>query len=512
MSLIKKQTNLHNNIILLIFSITLCLNGCSSNDKLQGFLYIRLNSDITTLDPAFITDVSSAQVAAKIHRGLVRLSDDLKVIPDIAYKWDISKNQRIYTFTISNDVFFEDKRRVTAFDFEYSYRRIMDSKTGSPNRWVFERVESINAIDENTLQIILKTPFSPFLTMLTMPAGYVVDRNAVERLGANFSYNPSCTGRYCLKRWDPSREIVLETRALETKNQEPLGIVYKIIPEDITAVVEYEVANIDVLGIPASAFRYFMQKREKDVIRVSSLNTYYLGMNTERHPFNESRFRKAVALAIDRKKILQTFMNGRGRLADCIIPDELRHWTCVSDIQYDPQRSKLLLKSIGINTITITMYVTPEQDVVDLAEIIQQYLRRVGITLKIKQMEWTAFKESVIKGEADLFWLSWWVDYPHAENFLFPLFHSQNKGYGGNKTRFSNSEVDRLLDTLRTSINQNDTQILLNKVENIIMDELPMIPFWHKTDYIAVQQWIKGVKGYPIYNMDRAEGISILKH
>lgn len=492
-------------IVITIFS----LFTCHSKERLEGFLYLRLNSDITTLDPAFITDVSSAQVAAKIHRGLVRLGDDLNVISDIAKKWEISGGGKVYSFYLSKDAFFSNSRKVTAYDFEYSYKRIMDAKTASPNRWVFERVESVKAIDENIFQIILKAPFPPFLTMLTMPAGYVVAKEDVERWGGHFGYNPSCTGNYCLKIWYPSREIVLESNKSSENKDKPKGIVYRVIPEDLTAVVEFEVGNIDILGIPASAFSHFIKGRRDNIISVASLNTYYLGMNTEKYPFSDKRVRRAVALAIDREKILETFMQSRGRLAQCVVPEELRQWGCESYLSFKPQESKRILKSLGINTITATMYVTPDQDVVDLAEIIQYYLSNVGIHIKIKQIEWTAFKESIVKGEADLFWLSWWADYPHSENFLFPLFHSQNIGYGGNRTRYSDKDIDNLLDASRTYINTSDTIKTFRVIENKIIADTPMIPFWHKTDYIIVQPWVKGVKGYPVYNMDRADGISI---
>ncbi|MFQ3573646.1 MAG: ABC transporter substrate-binding protein, partial [Thermodesulfovibrionales bacterium] len=316
---------------------------------------------------------------------------------------------------------------------------------------------------------------------------------------------------YYLLKWHPSREIVLQSRRQPYDKYKPKGIVYRVIPEDLTAIVEFEVGNIDVLGIPASAFSHLVSKKDKNIITVRSLNTYYLGMNTQRYPFNNKNIRKAVAHAIDREKILNTFMQKRGRLADCIVPEELRQWRCSSDIRYDPNEARRMLNLSGIDSITVTMFVTPEQDVIDLAEIIQYYLDGVGIKVRIKQIEWTAFKEAVIKGDADLFWLSWWVDYPHPENFLYPLFHSRNIGYGGNKTRFVDREIDDLLDISRLYIKNHDVIKAFKTIEDKIMSELPMIPFWHKTDYILVQPWVKGVKGYPIYNMDRADSILLLR-
>ena len=83
-------------------------------------------------------------------------------------------------------------------------------------------------------------------------------------------------------------------------------------------------------------------------------------------------------------------------------------------------------------------YITADQEVVDIAEVLQSYIEAAGIHVRIKQLEWSAYKEAVNKGEPDMFYLSWWADYPDPENFLFPLFHSSNHGAGGNRTRYTN--------------------------------------------------------------------------
>ena len=155
------------------------------------------------------------------------------------------------------------------------------------------------------------------------------------------------------------------------------------------------------------------------------------------------------------------------------------------------------------------MYVTAEQDVVDLAEIIQSYLSASGINVKIKQLEWSAYKDAINKGEPDMFWLSWWADYPDPENFLFPLFHSSNFGPLGNRTRYVNKEVDLLIEKGQYSSDAGTRDYYYQKAEEIIIRDSPWVPFWHRNDILVHQPWIKGYKVYPIYTMDKGMNIEL---
>ncbi len=488
------------------------LAACGKSITEADILYYRLNSDVATLDPAFITDVNNAAIAAKLYQGLVSLDNALKIAPDLAERWEILEGGRLYRFYINSKRTFCNGRDVTAQDVKYSYERLLDPKTVSPNRWVLERVKSIKAVNSYIVDIRLKEPFAPFLAMLTMPAAYVVPREVVEKWAKGFAFRPCGTGAYVLDSWLPSREIRLRRR--EYPDNQPgisRGIVYRIIPEDLTAISEFELGNLDVIGLPGSAYvRFKRDPKWRDLIVESpSLNTYYLGMNTERPPFNNKDLRRAVALAIDRAKILDTFMDKRGRLADGIVPHPLRRWPINETIRYDPAESKRIIDNLGLRGHRVLMLITADQEVIDLAEIIQHYLKKVGIEVVLKAMEWSAFKEAINKGEADIFWLSWWADYPEAENFLYPLFHSSNKGIGGNRTRYSDPRVDTLLDKARAT---NDSAVsLYRQVEQIVLDDLPLIPFWHRADYILRQPWIEGLQPYPIYSMDRGLGLRKLK-
>ena len=310
-------------------------------------------------------------------------------------------------------------------------------------------VEGIKVIDDYTIQLRLKKPFSPFLKLLAMTAAYVVPREEVGRWGPDFSSHPVGTGPFVLKEWRPNREIILEKR--EDYFSAPAkvkGIIYRIIPEDLTAVTEFELGNIDILTIPASEYtRYKRDPLKRDLISsIRGLNTYYIGLNCSRPPFNNPAVRKAMNFAIDREKILNTIYEGRGRLAKGPLPDVLRRWDIATRYDYNPDKARELIRKEGFEGRTIYFYITADQEIIDMAEVLQSYIRAAGLNVEIKQLEWSAYKEAVNRGEADMFYLSWWADYPDPENFLFPLFHSSNHGPAGNRTRYTNKTVDSLIE------------------------------------------------------------------
>jgi len=511
--------------LVLILPVFFVICSCSAENRLPGYLYYRLNADPSTLDPALIVDVTGGYISAKIFNGLVKLDAKLNVIPDIAESWDISQKGDEYIFYLKKNVKYTNLREVTAHDFKYSFKRILSSAGKSPNTWVLEKISGakefmqgratdisgIVILDRYTLKIILDQPFSPFLHLLTMTAAYVVPQEEVERLGADFSSHPIGTGPFLLKEWRNNNEITLtRNNHYFSDHAKVEGIVFRIIPEDLTAVTEFELGNLDVITVPASEYaRYSTSAQWKKYLSsVHGLNIYYLGFNCSRPPFDNVNLRKAVSYALDREKILRTFYESRGKLAVGPVPDMLRKWQMLFPYGYNPREAKRIIDAEGIEDRTVLFYITADQEVIDMAEIIQFYLNKVGLKVRIKQLEWSAYKSAVNKGEADIFWLSWWADYPDPENFLFPLFHSSNHGAGGNRSRYSNKEVDRLIEAGQKARDISARDGYYSLAEKIIDEEAPWVFFWHKTDFTLRQPYLKNYKIYPIYSIDKGVEVS----
>ena len=500
---------------------------------IPGYLRLRLITNPTTLDPALITDVMGGGIAAKLFNGLVRFNDNLEIIPDLAASWSLSRDQRTYTFRLKKGVRFSTGREVSAGDFRYSFERILTPKTKAPLTWVLDKLQGahefidgkaatisgIRIIDDHTLSLTLEKPFGPFLSLLAMTTAYVVPKEDVQRLGQDFGTRPIGTGPYVLTEWKHGQGLSLSARNDYFEGKPKLrGIYYRVIPEDLTAVIEFETNGLDALLIPAAEYhRYSTDPKWKDLLYGKpGLNSYYLGMNCTRPPFSDQRVRRAMNMAIDRQRILDTIFEKRGILAIGPVPQGLWKYGAgpkSSDgYAYDPETAKKLLQEAGAAGARIRIYISADPEVLDIMEVIQGYLAKVGIQAEIRQLDWSAFKHAVNIGEPDAFWLSWWSDYPDPENFLFPLFHSASVGPAGNRTRCIDADLDRLIDASQRTMDDKKRYALYRAAEDRIIKNAPWVFMWHRADYYIVQPRVREFRIYPIYSIDKGMDIRIQTH
>ena len=209
--------------LFLLQMLIVYLSGCGpafkKPDDTRVFRYNEA-ADITSLDPAFARDQPNIWAVNQVFNALVQLNDRLSVIPCIAAGWELSADGTRYTFHLRRDVFFQDDpcfpegkgRRVTARDFVYSFRRIMDPLTASPGAWVFGGVSKKDPFlpaNDTTLVIRLDKPFPPFLGILTTQYCSVVPEEAVKKYGTDFRRHPVGTGPFRFAQWKEGVKLVL---------------------------------------------------------------------------------------------------------------------------------------------------------------------------------------------------------------------------------------------------------------------------------------------------------------
>ena len=513
----------------ILLLLLLLLVGCSQQERLPGYLYLRLGSDPTTLDPAFIVDASGGSIAAKLYDGLVGFDQAANIVPGLARSWEISPDGRVYTFHVRRDVKFSNGRMLTADDFKYSFERVLDPAVKSPRTWLFDRiagakdfmagkareVSGIRVLDGYTLEITLDAPFGPFLGLLAMPGAYVVPKEEVAKWGKDFSDHPTGTGPYTLKEWAHGSAVTLAANPAHFAGPPSLsGICYRVIPEELTAVAEFERGNLDVISVPAPEYRRYTESPKWKGLLLSQvgMNTYYLGMNCERGPLKDPRVRRAVSSAIARARILSTIYEGRGVLAYGPVPRSLLTLPpcCAEPYPYNPESARRLLKEAGYPSgFAMKIYIGADQETLDMVEVVQQYLKAVGIEASIVQLEWSAFKQATNDGEADAFWLSWQADYPDPENFLYPVFYSQNVGSAGNRARFKDGEFDALITKAQSEPDPDRRDRLYREAQARVVEMAPWVFFWHKKDVLVRQPWVEGYMLYPINNADKGLGIRL---
>ncbi|MFC2140135.1 ABC transporter substrate-binding protein [Candidatus Auribacterota bacterium] len=502
------------------------LVSCSSQKRDYETLFLRIKSDPSSLDPAYIVDVTSGSIAAKLYNGLVKLSPEMDIVPDIAKAYDISADGKIYTFFLNQGVKFSHGRELVAADVKYSFERILSPKTASSRKWLFDMIKGADAylkgessevtgikvLDNYALKIHLDRPFSLFLTFLTMPNAYIVPKEEVAKRGKDFSNRPCGTGPFILKEWKHDHAITLfRNDNYFSEVAKVKGIRYQVIPEDLSAVSLFQGGLLDVIGVPRSEFELF--KNNPYLIEQMELNSYYLGFNCSRPPFDKKLVRQAVNMAIDREKMIERLLEGRVVKSHGPIPPGLKGYSNTqTKYSYDVVKAKELLKEAGFLPGTkVKLYQNSDKEVLAITSVVQHYLKEVGIEVEIVQRDWSAFKEAINKGEADLFYLSWWADYPDAENFLFPLFHSKNFGSLGNRVFFKDPRVDQLLEKIHSISNEQERVDVYQQIERSVIDQAPWVFLWHRKSYLVHQPWVKNYKPYPLYTIDKGISVKIRK-
>ncbi|NIO00897.1 MAG: hypothetical protein GTO42_01950 [Candidatus Latescibacteria bacterium] len=509
--------------------------GCGGGAQEKDVLCLALEVSPNKLDPAYVVDVAEGEVASLIFQGLVRFSPDGEVIPDLASSWEISDDGKRYVFHLDRRMRFSTGRRVGASDVAFSFKRLLSPDCRSPRKWVLERIKGADAfsegmapeieglavLDDSTVSIELEGPFRPFLQLLAMPAARIVPEElfvdtkahsgAPAALVSNFSEKPVGSGPWVLDSWERGDHLMLVPNPFHPAGSQTLrAIRYRIIPEAFTRIAEYESGSLDVLKIPSAELPRFLgnPSLSRRIQSVPELRVLYVGLNNTRKPLDDPCVRKALNMAVDVERIIEVLANGEAVRAAGAIPPSLKGYRKRPAYSYDPGASRKLLLEAGLGDgmeLDIWQRDSPEGN--RILEAIQGYLSEVGIQVRLVKREWSAFKEAVSKGKVDAFFLDWYADYPDAENFLYPLFHSENTGGGGNRSFFSSAEIDSLIELAHRTLGENECYNLYAKIDSLVYEEAPWIYLYFPKSFEVVSLGITGYRIPFLYLARQYEGV-----
>ena len=501
----------------------LVVAACGSKDTPDRRTIVdsRDSDDPRSLDPALSTDVPTGRAVAYVFDGLTTFTPEARVEPALAERWDVSADGMRYTFHLRQGVTFTDGTPVTARIVVASWQRALDPATKGgraeplqPIRGARDfaagkskTVAGLSAPDDSTVVVQLEEPLGIFPKLLAMPVAAIVPpKMSSER--------PIGTGPWKLVEWKHD-DYLLFAKNPNYWGGAPKGdsLRARIISEPSTSVAEFESGNVDVLLVPAGETQQWEEDESKRgmLMSVPALQLVYIGINTTRGPLKDARVRQAINLAIDRALILKRLMSGRGRLAAGVIPPSLGGAdTTRNAYPFDAARAKQLLSEAGFaNGIDVELWVGSNPVYGRIAETVQAYLNQAGIRTKIVQRESAASREAARNGQTDMILKDWYADYPDAENFLYPLLHSANKGVGGNVSFFQHAEFDRLVSTARREPDEAKRNVLYAQADSLAFHEAPMVFLYFYNELYAVQPWLKGFKPPVIFNGQRWIDVSM---
>lgn len=512
--------------------------GQNQNNNAPAGNVLRLPylGDPPTLDPANAGDVRSAEYIVEIFSGLVTFNRDLKVVPELAEKWDLSNEGKTYTFTLRKDAKFHDGRPVTAQDVKYSFERAADPKTRSTVAPLYlgdivgfndkytgksKEFSGVQVIDNYTVRIDLTRPVSYFLAELTHPTSYIVDKFNVESGEQPWYLKPNGTGPYKLQSWDQSQQITLE------RNPDYYGDVKPTVQEvqfvgGGSAMTRYENGDLDATPVSLADIERVSDPSSplnKELSINPQLTTFYLVFNNRKPPFDDPKVRMAFAMAVDRQKIADIVFKKMVQPATGILPQSFPGFNPeLKGVPYDPEQAKKLISeskyASGLPDIvwsTIGGGGAAGSDTQAIAEMLKENL---GVNISIEQMDYATYLGLISGREVDLqmFDIGWSADYVDPHNFLCVLFCDEIGGQPNpqNWAGYKNAEVDQMLNQASVDSSLESRIKTYQQAEEMIMQDVPVLPLFGNRDYWLTKPYVKNVF-YPPLVIERLKYITLEK-
>jgi ABC-type transport system substrate-binding protein len=466
------------------------------------------------LDPAFSTDIYSVTLIQQLFEGLVEFDRSLNIAPAVATNWNVSADGRTYTFHLRDDVTFHNGRPVTADDFVYSFTRILDPSERASALSFFEKiegakdyrsgastkVEGLKALDSSTLEITLKEPFAPFLSVLAMKSSKVVPREEVERWGKDFGHHPVGTGPFRFESWEASRIVLGANHNYHEGRPHLAQIVYTVYEGSQNEKIfqDFQAGLLEEATVFGANRERMSQTTEYQFFRKPTLSLLFYGMNCTRPPLMDPRVRQALNYAINKAKIVHEYVKDQFVAATTILPPGMPGYTPENAAYaYDPEKAKTLLRQAGYGPsqkkLSLTILSASKSKLAQQElTLVAANLAAVGVELKFQyETDWPTFEATLSSGNFELYRYSWIADIPDPDNFLKVLSGS-NSRY--NFMRYSNPEVDRILAQALAETDILKRVKLYRAAERITLSDAPMIPWLYLTFESVFQPYVKGLE------------------
>lgn len=509
---------------ILLFSSVLAFTACSKKEaKFTDKDVFRYNesANIQTLDPAFARNMAIIWPCTQLFNGLVQLDDSLKVRPDIAKNWTVSSDGLHYEFVLRRDVYFhkhinfgkDSTRTVTAYDFVYSFDRVLSKELASPGTWIFQNVKDYKAVNDTVFEINLQKPFPAFLSLLSMKYASVVPREVAGDPAVDFRSNPVGTGPFRFKMWEENVKLVLRKNPLyHEKDRKGVQLPYlesvavTFLPDKQSGFMQFIQGKIDMIsGLDPSYKDELLQPNGKlqpkyegkiQMLTGPYLNTEYLGFSMEDPLMKDIRIRKALNYGFDRVKLVSYLRNGMGDgQVNGMIPNGLKGFEHAKDPLFDPVKAKELIREVsrsGKKPIEIVL--STNNTYLDIAEYLQREWEKLGMKVKVDVMPPSTLRQAMATSKLAFFRGSWIADYPDAENYL-SLFYSKNfTPNGPNYTHFKNQEFDKLYQQALQTVDEDERSGLYRQMDALIAQQVPVIVLFYDKVARFTQKNVHGLQ------------------
>lgn len=474
--------------------VVMALTACSVGERVDlgessDNLIAAIAGEPDQLDPHKTTAYFSFEVLENVFDTLVEPDADLEMRPALAQSWTVSPDQLTWTFRLRPGVTFHDGSPLTADDVVFSYRRIIDEKLANVDK--FSAITDVDAADPLTVVIRVKAPTPNLLTNLGGFKGMaIVQRRNVE--SGQIATHPIGTGPFAFGSQKSGDSIILTANPAYWGGAPQIsGVTFRFISEPSTALSALQAGEIDWTdSIPPQRVA---QLRDDDSLHlaVTASNDYwYLALNQARAPWNDVRVRQAIAYGIDRDAIVAATSYGTAAANQLAIPEGNPWYTGYDRYRYDIDTAKRLLAEAGVTGADMDMLVTSEYpETVTAAQVIADNLAPLGITVNIRTVDFATWLDEQNSGNFDMLMMGW-LGNIDPDDFYYAQHHTNGTS---NAQKFSDADVDRLLDAGRVETNREARADIYRRAATIIADKVSYIYLYNPS---VIQAWATNLSGY----------------
>ena len=491
-----------------------------SSTAMAQVVYNRGNdTDPTSLDHHKTSTVAEGNLMRDLYEGLVIQNGKAEVVPGVAESWEVSDDGLTYTFNLRPDAKWSNGDPVTANDFVFAYRRIMDPATaaGYANMlFPIKNAEAINkgempkeelgvrAVDDRTLEITLNNPTPYFLELLTHQTGYPLHQASVEQHGDAFTRpgNMVTNGAYKLVSFTPNDKIVMQKNEQfhDAENVQIDTINYIPFEDRSACLRRFEAGEVHSCSdIPAEQMDYMREKLGDQVHIAPYLGTYYLPVKVKKEKLSDPRVRHAISMVIDRDFLAKEIWRETMLPGYSFVPPGISNYDNPVYLEYKDvdildreDQAKKLLEEAGVapGELTVELRHNTGENHKNTMTALSDMLKNIGINSTIVEMEGTGYFDYLKQdGDFDMARAGWIGDYSDPQNFLF-LFESDNLGF--NYPRWENAEYDTLMQKAEQTTDLKERAEILRQAEEIFLRELPAIPILYYSSRALVSDKLKG--------------------
>lgn len=498
-------------------------------------LIFNLGEDPETIDPTLNTSSGAGTIIINAFEGLMSLDENEKPILGAASDMQVSDDNLVYTFTINENAKWSDGVDLTANDFAYSWKRALDKKTAAEysyqlfyiknaekyyNGQATEEELGIKVIDEKTLEVTLESPTSYFTQLLSFPTYMPLREDIVSANSDTWATKVETyvsNGPFKLTKWDMKDQLVFEKNEnyWDASNVKLDKLTYKLVTDLGSSYASLKAGDFDMIdSVPPAEIENAKKDGLAD-IKVE-LGTYFFAVNVGKQDgisnedakkaLSNKLVRQALALAIDRQAIIDNVGKADQIPAYSFVPQGIfnEDGSEFSSKEYfnptegaveaNREKAKELLKEAGYpngeGLPTFELIYNTEGSHKDVCQLVQQDWAEIGVTVELQNEEWAVFLNTRQNGDYQIARHAWIGDYVDPMTFLDMWV----TGGGNNDCGFSNAEYDKLIADAKVETDTVKRQEMLRKAEDILMDEMPIIPIYYYTKVRGVKPSVKGIQ------------------